>query len=67
VIAESRLCTHEQKSSFLWKRCEVLGIIVEMTKKPQRAQLPKVQVKVSKAAFDKVLGKLIKAKPMKRA
>jgi hypothetical protein len=33
----------------------------------RKTELPKVRVKVPKEAFDKVLGKLIKAKPVKRA
>jgi hypothetical protein len=37
-----------------------------MKRKTKTAKLPKVRVKVSKEAFDKVLGKLIKAKPQKR-
>jgi hypothetical protein len=37
-----------------------------MKRKTATAQLPKVRVKVSKKAFDKVLGRLIKAEPQKR-
>ena len=37
-----------------------------MKMKTEPNDLPKVRVKVPKAAFDKVLGRLIKAEPMKR-
>jgi hypothetical protein len=38
-----------------------------MKRKNAANQLPKVRVKVSKRAFDKVLGRLIKAEPQKRS
>ena len=37
-----------------------------MKRKTGVAKMPKKSVKVPKAAFDKVLGKLITAKPQKR-
>ncbi len=58
---------YEQKSLFLWKSSELLRIIAEMKRKTSSNELPKVRVKVSKAAFDKVLGRLINAKPQKRS
>ena len=36
------------------------------SKNLRKTKLPKKSVKVPKAAFDKVLGKLIKAKPQQR-
>lgn len=44
-----------------------MGIVAEMKQKTGTTQLPKVRVKVSKKAFDKVLGRLIKAEPRKRS
>ncbi len=37
-----------------------------MKRKNETSELPKVRVKVPKKAFDKVLGRLIKAEPQKR-
>ena len=37
-----------------------------MTRKTRSAKVPKVRVKVSKETFDRVLGKLIQTKPIKR-
>jgi hypothetical protein len=47
--------------------CGNRGFIVDMKREIKKDQLPKVRVKVSKAAFDKVLGRLIKAEPQKRS
>jgi len=46
--------------------CGNQGFIIEMKRQKEINKLPKVRVKVSKSAFDKVLGKLIKAEPQKR-
>jgi hypothetical protein len=48
------------------KACGNLGFIIEMKRQNETNKLPKIRVKVSKKAFDKVLGRLIKAKPAKR-
>ena len=48
------------------KECGNQGFIIEMKRQNKMKKLPKVRVKVSKAAFDKVLGRLIKAEPQKR-
>jgi hypothetical protein len=47
--------------------CGNQGFIIEMKRQNKMKKLPKVRVKVPKAAFDRVLGKLIRAKPEKRA
>jgi hypothetical protein len=40
--------------------------VIEMKRENKINKLPKVRVKVSKKAFDRVLGKLIKTQPVKR-
>jgi len=46
--------------------CGNQGFIIEMKRQKETNKMPKVRVKVSKKAFDKVLGRLIKAEPQKR-
>jgi hypothetical protein len=51
----------------LWRSCEFLGIIVDVDIKTQPEAIAPEKVVVEKAAFDAVLEKLIKSKPVKRA
>jgi len=55
-----------QKNDFCGETVEGRGKSPNSSKNLRKTKLPKKSVKVPKAVFDKVLGKLIKAKPQKR-